>query len=281
MAAHALGCRKSPGDRLLIGPGRKLVAHQTKLQRRLGRTRVTLLAGVGKRFVDIGVADLHVVAKLFAHDVLPHQLRLDAVLECLDVNAGLGERLSKAVHVEIVLLGHVLEDLAHVILVNRKGELAALLHLQPLVDELVGRFLFQLGGGLLLGGDGEETLALGDVVVRNRVVIHEHDDGYLLCHSKRCGRDHEAGKQQGGDGDQACVPRYNPASAVSFSCCQVKWVMVSRHELARYGTISGLAADPNVSLTDVEYLYAPRYFKLKLTRTRSSGLMSWSSMKER
>jgi hypothetical protein len=27
-----------------------------------------------------------------------------------------------------------------------------------------------------------------------------------------------------------------------------------------YGVISGLAADPNVSVTDVEYLYAPRYF---------------------
>jgi hypothetical protein len=102
-----------------------------------------------------------------------------------------------------------------------------------------------------------------------------------LRHSKRCGRDHEAGKQQGGDGDQASVPRYNPARAVSFSCCQVKWVTVSRHELDRYGTISGLAADPNVSATDVEYWYAPRYFKLKFTRTRSSGLMSWSVMKER
>ena len=75
-------------------------------------------AGLLHRRGDVGVADLHVAAEFAAHRLLPNELRPDAVLERLDVDAGLAERGGEAVDVKIVLLRHVAENLRYFVLVR-------------------------------------------------------------------------------------------------------------------------------------------------------------------
>ncbi len=54
------------------------------------------------------------------------------------------------------------------------------MNLQPLIDKHVGCLLLEGRRGLLLGGDGEETFALVDVIVGDRVVVDEYLDRDFL-----------------------------------------------------------------------------------------------------
>src|SRR4029078_12201567 len=142
-------------------------------------------------------------------------------------------------------LDSALDDLADVICADRNAKLAALLDLQPLIDELIGGLLFQLGGGLFLRGDGEEALALFDVVIRYGVIIDEDNDGDLLCHSKARGDDHKDDEHE--RSEQAFATRHSSAGAVFFTCDQVKSITVRRHELARLWNDFGVGRSEHVA----------------------------------
>src|SRR3990170_3963021 len=179
-AAQILGCRKPCSDGPLIGARGDFKLHLPELQGGLRRASTAFRAGVGHGLGDIGVADLHVAAEFAPHRLLPNELRPDAVLERLDVDAGLAERGGEAIDAKIVLLRHVFEDLRYIVLVGRHAKFPALLQLQPLIDQHVGRLLLQGGRGLLLRGDGKEALALVDVIVGDRIVVDEYLDRHFL-----------------------------------------------------------------------------------------------------
>ena len=134
---------------------------------------------------------------LLPYHVLPNHLRPDAVPERLDVHAHLAQRRAKLIRAHVVVLRHALEHLGHILLVGRNAELPRLLDLQTLLDEHVGGLLLQGRGGLFLGGDGEEALALLDVVDGDGIVVDEHDDRLLdLRPSRRSNAEQRSPKRQ-------------------------------------------------------------------------------------
>ena len=171
----------------------------------LGFLAALCSAVLGHRLIDVGVRDLHVAAELASHRILPDDLRPDAVLKGLDVHAGFGECGGQTIDGEIVFLRHAFEDLRDVGLVGGGAGLPGRLSLQPFVDQHVGGLFLQGRGGLLLRGNGQEALALVDIVVGDRVVIDEDFDRNLLRQSRQ-----NAAEQSGQE--QECPDQPGPAT---------------------------------------------------------------------
>src|SRR3990170_1251083 len=227
-AAQILGCRKLCSDGPLIGARGDFELHLPELQGGLRRaSAAAFLPGIGHGLGDIGVADLHVAAEFAPHRLLPNELRPDAVLERLDVDAGLAERGGEAIDAKIVLLRHVFEDLRYIVLVGGHAEFPALLQLQPFIDQHVGRLLLQSGRGLLLRGDGEEALALVDVIVGDWVVVDENLDRDLLRHSGSDAADQRDREQE--RSDQAAPATQGSAGNGPHRCDVLQALAVIRH----------------------------------------------------
>ena len=154
-------------------------------------------------------------------------MRADAVLERLNVDAGLAERGGEAIDAKIVLLRHVFEDLRYIVRVGRHAEFPALLQLQPFIDQHIGRLLLQSGRGLLLRGDGEEALALVDVIIGNRVVVDENLDRDLLCHSGSAAADQRDREQE--RSDQGAPATQGSAGNGPHRCDVLQALAVIRH----------------------------------------------------
>ncbi len=161
----------------LIGALRRPARHDEQdlpqLELKRGRRRLVVLLARLRGVENFLFADLQAALEFAADDRAPADVRLDARLQCRDVDAGFRQLIGKLLRVQPGVAGHAGERLIDVPVGDVDDVAPGDLQFELFVDQIVERLLAAL---LLVGGDFGQPHPVRDVEHRDRIAVDQSGD---------------------------------------------------------------------------------------------------------